>query len=112
MRQTGGAGQDPGSSGVDGGDGTMVETYRIEDGPTHVRDDAEDALPGHYEAAFRGPDGSSVRRFLTDKGRAWLLQRLDEGRRELSTDELHDVTVAPDLDALVEKMAHESGDGA
>jgi hypothetical protein len=89
-----------------------VTTYRLDAGPTHVLDDGDEPLPGHYVAEFRTPDGSVVRRFMTDKGRAWLLQRMDEGRRELSGDELDDVTVPPDLDALVAKMAHESGDGA
>jgi hypothetical protein len=89
-----------------------LTTYRLEDGPTHVPDAGEEPLPGHYRAEFRAPDGSIVHRYLTDKGRAWLLQRIDEGRRELSTDELRDVTVEPDLDALVARMEHESGEGA
>ena len=89
-----------------------MDTYRLETGPTHVADDGEDPLPGHYEALFRASDGAIVRRFMTDKGRAWLLQRIDEGRRELSVDEFDGVTVAQDLDALVARMAHESGDGA
>ena len=89
-----------------------MTTYRLEDGPTHVLDPGDGGLPGHYQAEFRGPDGTIVHRYLTDKGRAWLLQRIDEGGRELSSEELHEVTVEPNLDSLVEKMEHESGDGA
>lgn len=89
-----------------------MTTFRIEDGPTHVLDAGDRPLPGHYRAEFRAPDGSIVLRYLTDKGRVWLLHRIDEGDVELSLEELHDVTVAPDLDALVAKMEHESGDGA
>lgn len=75
-------------------------------------DGDDEPLPGHYRAEFRSADGSIVPRYLTDKGRAWLLQRIDEGRLELSDEELHEITVAPDIDALVAKMEHESGDGA
>jgi hypothetical protein len=87
-------------------------TYRIEDGPTHVVDGAGAPLPGHYEAQFRASDGTVVLRFLTDKGRAWLLQHLDDDSGDLSPEELHRSTVEPDLDALVAQMEHESGDGA
>ena len=89
-----------------------MTTYRLEDGPTHVADGEGEELPGHYEAEFRAPDGTVVHRYLTDKGRAWLLQVVDGGRRELSPDELRRNTVPPDLDELVAKMEHESGDGA
>jgi hypothetical protein len=89
-----------------------MATYRLQDGPTHVLDDADEPLPGHYRAEFRAPDGSVVPRFLTDKGRARLLHRIDEGRLDLTADELRDETVEPELDALVERMVHESGDGA
>lgn len=77
-----------------------------------MHDAGDEELPGHYEAEFRGSDGAVVRRYLTDKGRAWLLQLVDGGRRDLSPDELRHHTVAPDLDELVAKMEHESGDGA
>ena len=89
-----------------------MRTYRLEDGPEHVTDDGDEQLPGHYEATFLASDGTSVRRYLTDKGRAWLLVRLDEGEREFSGEDLRSNTVAPDLDTLVATMEHESGDGA
>lgn len=90
----------------------MPVTYRLEDGPTHVTDPERASLPGHYEAAFRGSDGTVVHRYVTDKGRAWLLHRIDDGGPELSEDELHDRTVEPNIEALVARMEHESGDGA
>jgi hypothetical protein len=93
-------------------EGERAPTYRLEDGPTHVPDAENEALPGHYEAGFRAADGSVVQRFLTDKGRAWLLRRLDEGEAELSDGELHERTVEPDLEALIARMEHESGEGA
>jgi len=77
-----------------------------------VPDGAGEELRGHYEADFLAPDGTVVHRYLTDKGRAWLLQLVDGGRRELTPEELRRNTVGPDLDELVAKMEHESGDGA
>jgi hypothetical protein len=92
--------------------GPALTTYRLEDGPTHVLDEGREPLPGHYQAEFRASDGSLVLRFLTDKGRAWLLQRVDGGGGDLTSEDLHRSTVEPDLGALVAQMEHESGDGA
>jgi hypothetical protein len=89
-----------------------MPTYRVEDGPNHVIDDEPAPIPGHYEAVFRASDGTSIRRYLTDKGRAELLVRLDEGDHEFSADELRLFSVVADLDSLVARMEHESGDGA
>jgi hypothetical protein len=89
-----------------------MPTYRLDDGPNHVMDDELDPIPGHYEAIFRASDGTSIRRYLTDKGRAELLVRLDEGDHEFSEDELGLFSVVADLDSLVATMEHESGDGA
>jgi len=89
-----------------------VTTYRLVDGPTHVVDESDAPLPGHYRAEFRAPDGTIVLRYLTDRGRAGLLHRVDEGRRDLSGAEMDDLTVEPDLEALVGRMEHESGEGA
>ncbi len=75
-------------------------------------DEGSQPLPGHYQAEFRASDGSLVLRFLTDKGRAWLLHHVDDGGGDLSSDDLHRSTVEPDLDALVAQMGRESGDGA
>ena len=74
-------------------------------------DPGDGELPGHYRAEFRASDGSLVRRYLTDKGRARLLRWIDEGGEELSGAQLRDLTVEPDLDSLVARMEHESGDG-
>lgn len=89
-----------------------MPTYRLGDGPNHVIDDERAPIPGHYEAMFRASDGTSIRRFLTDKGRAELLVRVDEGEHEFSADELRLFSVVADLDSLVATMQHESGDGA
>ena len=86
--------------------------YRVDEGPVQVTDDAGDPLPGHYEVRFRAPDGAAVLRYLTDKDRAWLLRRIDDGEAEFSDDELGSFTSLPDLDALVARMEHQSGDGA
>jgi hypothetical protein len=76
-----------------------------------VLDPDDGELPGHYRAEFRATDGSLVQRYLTDKGRARLLRWIDEGGKELSDDLLRDLTVEPDLESLVARMEHESGDG-
>ena len=86
--------------------------HRLQDGPNHVVDGEDDRLPAHYEATFRGADGSTVRRFLTDKDRAWLLVRLDEGDAVFSDDELASNSAPPDLDDLVARMEAQSGEGA
>ena len=86
--------------------------YRLEEGPVQVADGPEDPVPGHYEARFRAPDGEAVRRYLTDKDRAWMLRRIDEGEHGFTEDELRSFTAPPDLAALVARMEHQSGDGA
>ena len=89
-----------------------MPNYRLEDGPRHVLDGRNDPLPGHYEATFRASGGGTVHRYLTDKGRAWLLVRIDEDDQEFSDEEVASFTVEPDIDALIARMEHESGDGA
>ena len=44
--------------------------------------------------------------------RAEILRRLDEGLYDITQDELDDLTVVPDMDALLERMGREAGDGA
>ena len=92
--------------------GLRLTTYRIEGKPRHVLDDDRAPLPGHYEIELSAPDGSRIRRFLTDKGYAALLRIIGEGRRELSEEEFDLETVEPDLDALVSRMDREAGEGA
>jgi hypothetical protein len=86
-------------------------TYRLEEGPTHVVDEASDPLPGHYEVVF-STDGGRVRRFLTDKGRAAILGSIDEGQRDYSEDEIRELTVEPEMGALTARMDREAGEGA
>jgi hypothetical protein len=79
--------------------------------PGHVVD--HDApIQGHYEIEVIAPDGESRRRFLTDKGRAEVLRLIDEGRREVSEEELEELTTEPDLGALLARMDREAGEGA
>jgi hypothetical protein len=86
--------------------------YRLEGTPTSVRDQGSGPLPSHYEAEFTTSEGERVRRYLTDKGRAAVLRRLDDGQRVFSLDEVRDFTVEPDIQALVARMERESGEGA
>jgi hypothetical protein len=89
----------------------MPSTFRLSE-PVHVRNDDDAPIPGHYEIDVVGPDGASARRFLTDKGRAEVLRLLDAGRHDVSEQELGDLTVEPDLGALLERMDREGGEGA
>ena len=86
-------------------------TFRLTD-PFHVRNAEGAAIPGHYELDVEVDDGRTLRRFATDKGRAEILRRLDEGLHDITQDEFDDLTVAPDMDALLERMGSEAGDGA
>jgi hypothetical protein len=88
-----------------------MATFRLTQ-PFHVRNAEHDPIPGHYELEVQGDDGRTLRRFATDKGRAEILRRLDEGRPDITQDELDELTVVPDMNALVEQMGHEAGDGA
>lgn len=89
-----------------------LTTYQIDGDPRHVLDEEDAPLPGHYEVDLTAPDGSRVRRFLTDKGYAALLRMIGEGRRGLSAEDFDVHTVEPDLDALIERMDREAGEGA
>ena len=88
-----------------------MATFRLTQ-PFHVRNGEEAPLPGHYELDVEVDDGRTLRRFATDKGRAEILRRLDDGLPAITQDELDDLTVVPDMNALVERMGHEAGDGA
>ncbi len=70
------------------------------------------AIPGHYELDVEVDDGRALRRFTTDKGRAEIFRRLDEGLHDITQDEFDHLTVPPDMDALLERMDREAGDGA
>jgi len=88
-----------------------MATFRLTQ-PIHVRNPEHAPVPGHYELEVEIDDGRILRRFATDKGRAEILRRLDDGRPDITQDELDDLTVVPDMNALVERMGHEAGDGA
>ena len=89
----------------------VMVTFRLTE-PFHVRNAEGAAIPGHYELDVEVDDGRTLRRFTTDKGRAEIFRRLDEGLHDITQDELDHLTVAPDMDALLEKMDREAGVGA
>jgi hypothetical protein len=89
-----------------------MATYRIEDEPTFIQDDGDGPLPGHYEAVFTRDDGERIERYLTDKGRAEILRAMEDGPAELSQETFETHTVEPDLEALLERMDREAGEGA
>ena len=86
--------------------------YRLPDEPSHVLDDGDAPVPGHYEATFVADDGHELRRYLTDKGRTAVLRTLAGGSDRFTDEDLETLTVEPDLDRLVERMVAESGEGA
>jgi hypothetical protein len=90
---------------------SAMATFRLTQ-PVHVRNTEHAPIPGHYELDVEAGDGRTLRRFATDKGRAEILRRLDDGLPDITQDELDELTVVPDMDALVERMGHEAGDGA
>jgi hypothetical protein len=85
--------------------------FRFVEGPTAVRQSGDD-VPIRYEARFMTPEGSTIVRFLTDKGRAQMLRALDDGRGSFSSQELVDMTVVPDEDRLRARIVKEGGEGA
>jgi hypothetical protein len=87
-----------------------MTTYRLDHEPTHVLDEGNGPLPGHYEVEFAAGGGRMLR-YLTDKGRAEVLRRMGEGKREFTEDEVRELTVEPDIDMLVAQMEREAGEG-
>jgi hypothetical protein len=85
--------------------------FRIVEGPTHVRAESDHPLHGWYVVEFTTPEGASVRRLCTDKGRTRLLRRTDAGRRAFSAREVSEMTVAHDLSVPLQQTI-ESGNGA
>lgn len=86
-------------------------TFRLTE-PFHVRNAEGAPIPGHYELDVGVSDGRTLRRFATDKGRAEISRRLDEGLPDITQDEFDHLTVVPDMDVLLERMGREAGDGA
>jgi hypothetical protein len=89
----------------------MTIRYVLTDGPTHVLDDKEAPLPGHYEAVFSGGSGNAAVRYLTDKGYAELLRLVDAGQRSFTPDELEWLSTPPTFEDLLATMQAESGEG-
>jgi hypothetical protein len=74
-------------------------------------DDHDAPLPGHYEVDLWTGDGDEVRRFLTGQRSGSGVATDGWWRRQISEEEMHDLTVEPDLEALVARiMEHESGE--
>jgi hypothetical protein len=89
-----------------------MTSYRFEGPPMNVADEGQGPLPSHYVAELTTSEGERVRRYLTDKGRAAVLRRMDEGQESFSRDEVEEFSVEPDIEALVARMERESGEGA
>lgn len=81
------------------------------DGPQHVRDAVGAELPGHYHAWFTDLEGERFERYMTDTGRASILDRLDRDERSFTAFELEEWTVAPHIDALLARYDAEAGEG-
>jgi hypothetical protein len=90
-----------------------MTAYVLLEGPSHERHHGSSLLSGFYRAEFaRTPDGQRVTRFLTDRGRATMLHRVDRGQHEFSEEELEQMTVAPDIHVLEARYDAEAGEGA
>jgi hypothetical protein len=83
----------------------------LQEGPAHTLLEGASLLSGYYTAVFTTDDGARTTRYLTDKGRASMLERLDGGQRRFSREELEEMTVEPDLDALEARFDAEAGEG-
>jgi hypothetical protein len=88
-----------------------MTTYTLQDGPTHVTLQGPSLLSGYYSVAFTTDDGARMTRYLTDKGRATMLERIDADQRQFSEEELEEMTVEPDLKALEARFDAEAGEG-
>ena len=87
-------------------------TFRLTD-PFHVRNAEGAPIPGHYELDVEVDDGRTLHQLqATDKGRAEILRRPDKGLNDITQEEFDDLTVVPDMDALLERMGRDAGDGA
>jgi hypothetical protein len=89
-----------------------MRTFTIREGPSHVAHEGAGMLSGFYRAEFVDENGEPLPRYLTDKGRAELLRRVDDGQSEFSKTELEEMSVAPTLEALEERTDKEAGEGA
>ena len=74
-------------------------------------DGDESPLPAHYRAEFTSPDGERLDRFLTEGGRAAMLDAIDRGQDRFTRAELDEMTVEPSMDALLTRYDEEAGVG-
>jgi membrane-associated phospholipid phosphatase len=89
-----------------------VEAYFLLSGPSHVRAATQSPLSGYYRAEFADSvRGRRLSRYLTERGRAEMLDRIDHGQREFSEDEVADMTVEADLGELEARYEAEAGEG-
>jgi hypothetical protein len=86
--------------------------YTLGQEPRYVRDRGQSPLSGFYRAEFTTSRGDRLVRYLTDKGRAEVLRRMEAGQREFSEEELQRWTVEPDLELLEARTVAEAGEGA
>jgi hypothetical protein len=89
-----------------------MRAFTIKEGPTYLAHEGPGLLSGFYRAEFVDENGEPLRRYLTDKGRAELLRRVDDGQREFSQTEIEEMSVTPSLEALEERTDKEAGEGA
>jgi hypothetical protein len=88
-----------------------VTAYRLQEGPSHATLEGASLLSGYYTAVFATDDGARTTRYLTDKGRASMLDRLDGGQRRFSQEEIEEMTVEADLGSLEARFDAEAGEG-
>ena len=89
-----------------------MTSFDLLSGPRHVRESTPTRMTGYYSAEFADSrDGSRRLRFLTERGRAELLDRMDGGQRAFSAQELDEMTVRADFEALEARYQAEAGVG-
>lgn len=88
-----------------------MTTYSLQEGPTHVTHEGPSLLSGYYTVVLTTDDGARITRYLTDRGRASMLDRVDAGQRRFSQEELDQMTVEPDLETLEARFDAEAGEG-
>jgi hypothetical protein len=86
-------------------------TFTLEGEPQALRAPNTTLLAAVHEARFTDATGASIRRFLTDKGRAEVLRRAGDGGT-FTREEFERWTVEPDLEELERRYDAEAGEGA
>lgn len=89
-----------------------MASFLLLSGPCYVRDSSSSLLTGYYSAEFaQSRDGVRSLRFLTERGRAEMLDCIDRGQRAFSTEELEEMTVTDNIGILEARYEAESGVG-